>query len=324
MSTTNTCVNCGKGEESAGDLKSCTACKLVKYCNRDCQIAHRPQHKKACKKWAAELHDEQLFSEPPSLEDCPICMIPLPLDPGGATFQSCCGKLVCDGCIHAMIMGEIQRGKKNEEVGMCAFCRTLRPSSDEEEAKRLQNLMEKGNAMAYYNLACDYAQGTSGLPQDRAKANELFQKAGAELGCAEAYYNLGIFYNVGLGVEIDKKKAKHYCELAAINGNVIARHNLGCVEYNAGNYHRAYKHYIIATKSGDEVSLDEIKEGFTKGFVTKNEYESTLRAYHESQTEMKSEARDKAADFHARRAGRRGSADEDKDPNEGLATAKYN
>ena len=49
------CANCGKGEECAGDLKSCTACKMVKYCNRDCQIAHRPQHKKACKKRVAEL-----------------------------------------------------------------------------------------------------------------------------------------------------------------------------------------------------------------------------------------------------------------------------
>ena len=52
------CANCGKGEESAGDLKACTACKMVKYCNRDCQIAHRKQHKKKCKKRAAELHDE--------------------------------------------------------------------------------------------------------------------------------------------------------------------------------------------------------------------------------------------------------------------------
>ena len=37
------CANCGEGEESSGDLKACTACKMVKYCNRDCQIAHRPQ-----------------------------------------------------------------------------------------------------------------------------------------------------------------------------------------------------------------------------------------------------------------------------------------
>ena len=70
------CANCGKGDESAGNLKACTACKMVKYCNRDCQIAHRPQHKKACKKRAAELHDEALFK--PSLlpEDCPFTVYP--------------------------------------------------------------------------------------------------------------------------------------------------------------------------------------------------------------------------------------------------------
>ena len=41
------CANCGKGEEGANSLKACTACKLVKYCNRECQIAHRSQHKRS-------------------------------------------------------------------------------------------------------------------------------------------------------------------------------------------------------------------------------------------------------------------------------------
>ena len=85
----NTCANCSKrGEESSGDLKACTACKMVKYCNRDCQIAHRPQHKKACKKRAAELNDEQLFKEPPLREDCPICMLTLPLDAFQVVYKS--------------------------------------------------------------------------------------------------------------------------------------------------------------------------------------------------------------------------------------------
>ena len=56
MSSTDgvtTCSACGK--EGGDSLKACMACKMVKYCNRDCQIAHRPQHKKACKKRAAEL-----------------------------------------------------------------------------------------------------------------------------------------------------------------------------------------------------------------------------------------------------------------------------
>ena len=42
-----------------------------------------------------------------------------------------------------------------------------------------------------------------------------------------AYYNSPVAYDVGRGVEINEKKAEHYDELAAINGSVMARHNLG-------------------------------------------------------------------------------------------------
>ena len=76
METTTTCANCGKGEEEIGNLKSCVACKMVKYCNAACQKAHRPQHKKACNKRATELHKEALFKQPPQKEDCPICLAP--------------------------------------------------------------------------------------------------------------------------------------------------------------------------------------------------------------------------------------------------------
>ena len=86
--TVVTCANCGKGEECAGNLKVCTACKMVKYCNRDCQIAHRPQHKTACKKRAAELYDEKLFKVHPPREECPICFLPLPLYKAGAKEMS--------------------------------------------------------------------------------------------------------------------------------------------------------------------------------------------------------------------------------------------
>ena len=52
-------------------------------------------------------------------------------------------------------------------------------------------------------------------------------------------------------------------------------------------------------------SLDIVKVGFTAGIVTKDEYESTLRAYYKSASDMKSEARDKAADIIARSAAQR-------------------
>ena len=86
-------------------------------------------------------------------------------------------------------------------------------------------LMEKGNADVFYQLGGYYADGDIGLPQDWAKANESFLKAG-ELGHADAYCNLGSAYYVGRGVEIDMKKAKHYYVLAAMNGDIKARHNL--------------------------------------------------------------------------------------------------
>jgi hypothetical protein len=291
MSTNNTCANCGKGEEYSGDLKSCTACKMVKYCNRECQIAHRPQHKKECKKRAAELFDAALFEEH-SPEECPICMLPLPLNISESSFESCCGKKICNGCIHAM------RETGGENMKLCPFCKTPPAESYEENIEMLEKLMEKGNADAFYLLAVYYSDGTYGLPQDRARANELYLKAG-ELGCAAAYYNLGHSYDIGRGgVEIDKKKAKHYYELAAMNGSVKARNNLGALEGETGNYHRAFKHFIIAASSGNNPSLDNVKDGYMHGDVTKEEYANTLREYQKSQDEVKSKARDKALAYH--------------------------
>ena len=199
-----------------------------------------------------------------------------------------CGKRICNGCIHEIWMSE---GKD-----LCPFCRTKPPTSGQEEIKRLKNLMDKGNAQAFFACGNHYHFGNTylGLPQDHQKANELYLKAG-ELGCAAAYSNLGLSYEDGYGVERDTKKAKHYWELAAMAGDKDARHNLGAVEAEAGKYERAMRHFLMAAKAGNGESLDGIKQGYSKGFVTEDDYEKTLRAYHERQKEMKSEERDDAA-----------------------------
>ena len=300
MSTTIiTCANCGKSEESSGGLKSCTACKLVKYCNRDCQIAHRPQHKKACKKRVAELYDKKFFKEPsPPREECPICMLPLPLyaNHTGVTFKPCCGKSICLGCVDTMM----RSGGIN--TNLCAFCRTPRSRSDEEEVNRVKKLVDAGNALAIFQLAGYYDRGIRGFLQDSAKANELLLKAG-QLGCADAYYNLGNQHFNGMGVEVDKKKARHYYKLAALNGDVQARHYLGCLEGQSGNHQRALKHFIIAARAGNKLSLDTVKEGYMRGHVTKDEHANALREYQKSQDEMTSEARDKALAARNQRMG---------------------
>ena len=98
----------------------------------------------------------------------------------------------------------------------------------------------------------------------------------------------------GDGVEVDNKKAKHYLELAAMNGDFNAWHNLGCMEGRAGNHHRAMKHYMLSANAGDKKSLDQVKNGYMIGYVTKDEYANTLRAYQKIQDELKSDDRDKA------------------------------
>ena len=109
--------------------------------------------------------------------------------------------------------------------------------------------MENGNDRAGFMLAGVYANGLFGETQDIRKANELYLIAG-ELGCAEAYHNLGNAYSNGRTVEVDEEKAKHYWELAAMGGDVMARCNLGFNEVKSGNLQRAKKHFLISARAG--------------------------------------------------------------------------
>ena len=100
------CANCGKD----GASNVCNKCKLVKYCNAACKKRHRHKHKKDCEEYvrhaakkheeevrrAAELHDKELFKEPPlQEEECPICLVRLPMLSKGKKYKACCGKVVC-------------------------------------------------------------------------------------------------------------------------------------------------------------------------------------------------------------------------------------
>jgi len=289
----NTCANCGKEGDDVNN--TCNKCKMVKYCNAACKKKHRHKHKKDCEEHqrlaaecAAKLHDEQLFKQPPSLhEDCPICFQRMPTLDTGSKYKTCCGKMICSGCIHAV---EIRDGG----VGLCPFCRIPTPSSGEETVERTKRRIAVGDAEAIFTLGFYYDEGEQGLPQDFAKALDLYHQA-AELGHASAYHNIGYAYETGEGVEVDEKKAVHYYELAAMAGNEIARHNLGCIEERAGNTERAVKHYTIAVRDGYINSLKMIKQFYLNGHATKEEYAQALRSYQEYLGAIKSAQRDEAA-----------------------------
>ena len=280
------CASCGK---EGNDLNVCNKCDLAAYCNAACKKKHRSKHKNECEKRAAELHDDELFKQPPPPEDCPICMLSLPSLYTGKRYKTCCGKRICSGCIHAV---QIRDGG----VGLCPFCRTPAPTAEEEMIERY-NRMQLDDAEAMYEMGSFYHDGMYGFPQDYAKALELWHKA-VDLGYAPSYYGIGVAYDLGNGVERDKKKAEYYYELAAMGGDATARHNIGHLECNAGNYDRALKHFMLAVGGGEKESLSTIKEMFVNGDATKDDYAKALRAYQAHLVEIKSAQRDEAAAFN--------------------------
>jgi len=277
------CANCGK--EGASNI--CNKCKQVKYCNAVCKKKHRTKHKKACERQAAELYDEELFKQPPLYHgDCPICFLRLPWFGNGKRYQSCCGKIICSGCLHAM--------EKTNKRKLCPFCRIPSPATDKEIIKRVQKRVKRNDAAAIYNLGDYYYEGTKGLPQDHRKAFELYHRA-AELGSAESMANMGRSYFFGEGVGRDVEKAMHYFELGAMMGDDGARVALGYIEQNLGNMDRALRHHMIAVGSGCNASLKRIQQLYSGGQVTRDEYTKALRAYQDYLNVVKSSQRDKAA-----------------------------
>ena len=97
-----------------------------------------------------------------------------------------------------------------------------------------------------------------------------------------------------IGTNADMKKA---LKIAAMTGHVKARHTLSMSEIATGRgrtERRAWKHFMIAAKTGNADSLQGMLDAYSRGLITKEESEETLRAHKESLDEMKSEQRTRA------------------------------
>ena len=314
--TAHCCAECGVA--GGVSLKVCKACMRVKYCGATCQKNHWATHKKQCKLRATELRDEALFKDPPPKEDCPICFLPMPekliscasLRPATRSsvpiynfaienealkvedteiLYPCCGKSICKGCIHSFC-----ESGNNEK---CPFCNSDQDGKAVEDAiKEIRKRVEANDVGAICLLADSYCLGINGFQQDQTKANELYIRA-ADLGCSEAHNKLGAIYHEGGAL----KKAKFHYEAAAMAGNEVARFNVGIIEAESGNMERAVKHWNIAASAGHYKAMFQLKIGFQKGYVSQESIDSSLKAYNNSCTEMRSEARDAYIQILARR-----------------------
>ncbi|KAK1733152.1 tetratricopeptide repeat protein, partial [Skeletonema marinoi] len=251
-----------------------------------CQRDHRPQHKRPCKKRAAELHDEILFKQPESSHkgDCPICCLPLSLDQTKSTMMTCCSKVICGGCYHSYKVRIFE--EKLEQT--CPFCRHPAPKSEEEEINNVLKRVKANDPVAMVQMSLRrYEAG------DYDDAFRYVKKA-AEFGDAGGHYELSIFYLEGPCVEKDEKKEVYHLEQAAIGGHPKARHNLGCKEKKNGRMDRAIKHMNIAAKLGHDVSLDALKVCFRGGLVSKEDFAAALRAHQAAVDATKSPQREAA------------------------------
>ena len=223
-------------------------------------------------------------------DECPICSLPLPLDGRQSSFQVCCMKKVCDGCI----LAAEKRGMRD-----CPFCRAPIPKDDSHTRAMVQKRVDAGDPKAIYFLGNDYRFGEYGLEKDVTRAIELYERA-AELGVKEAHHNLGYLYSKGKDVEKDTARAIRHYETAAMCGHVRARYNLGLVEGRAENHDVALQHFLIAAKMGHEKSLNCVKEMFMDGYATKADYAEALRGYQSAVEEMKSPDREEAMSWQTR------------------------
>jgi TPR repeat protein len=92
-------------------------------------------------------------------------------------------------------------------------------------------LAELGDAEAQFNLGVLYDEG-AGVERNLTTAADWYRKA-AEQGFIDAQTNLGIMYYHGLGVDHDLEAAAHWFRLAADQGDVEAMNYLQRIQ-NAG------------------------------------------------------------------------------------------
>ena len=279
------CANCGIAAVDDIKLEECTDCDLVKYCGDKCREEHRKEREEERKKRKGLLRDRKLFTQPDATHhgECPLCFLPLPIDPLKSGFYTCCSNMVCQGCVHAHLVANIH---DEDKAGACPFCRE--PAVD---GKEIDNIMERLEAND--PVALRFKGIESNEEGDYDSAFEYLTKA-ADLGDVEAYYQLGLLYEEGEGVEKDEEKMVYHYEKAAIGGHPYARHNLAGIELRKGNIERSAKHLIIAANLGYDESMKSLWKAFKFGHITKEDLDATLRTHHAVINAMKSEQRDEA------------------------------
>jgi len=220
-------------------------------------------------------------------EECPICMIPLPMREDEITFEICCGKNICQGCCFKKTLTDMKNNVPRNKW-KCAFCCQQHPKNI---VKALKKLMKKNEPEAFMAMARAYKKGEITLQSD-TKALEMYIRA-AELGHAQAYALIGHHYEDGVVVERNMSRAFEFLEIAAKRGSFTSHQHLALYEEDM-NIQKSIKHYIVGASAGYQPSMDDLMRLYKDKVLAKEDLTQTLRAYQASNEITKSKDRDEA------------------------------
>ena len=251
--------------------------------------------------------------DPQNEDECVLCCYPFPLKENGSCYKSCCGELICQGCIIAqkrtLIIGtDVKKpiaGSKEEDLEfitilesaeqmmVCPFCRAKSPTNDKEYLKRIwKQIDEHKDPIAMIMLGGWYQNSQHGLSKNLKKAEELYQQA-YDLGDALAANFLADLYTEEIP---DQARIMKYLEEGVKRGNTHCNNYLGFLAAKSGKHEEATRQLMTAARSGHEDAMSNLMLYYrTPGsVVSKEDLATTLRTHQAFHDKGKSEPREYA------------------------------
>eukprot|EP00984_Skeletonema_dohrnii_P014866 scaffold6345_cov107-Skeletonema_dohrnii-CCMP3373.AAC.2 len=195
--------------------------------------------------------------------------------------------MICNGCLHASRL-QIAEQSLDKICPKCPFCRTPYPKDDTDADRMMKKRIAANDPFTNREFAMRCLGETN-----FSDAFKYATKA-AKGGDMQAHLVLGHLYREGKGVGADVKKGIHHLEEAAIGGHPKARCYLGLFEQERGNHKRAVKHFIIAANQGLDFAVEQLREGYKQGHVSKDDFAAALRAHKTAVDATKSPQREAA------------------------------
>lgn len=250
----------------------------------------------------AEQNPDLWKAHPPT-EECPICLIPLPLEQKDLSYYACCGKLLCRSCVREHIRAQYILKKSTRKRSTCPFCRQKIPYKDSRNIMLYEERARRGDATAMVSLSIFYWEGSLGLNRDEAKALHLLECA-AEKGSARALLTLGDMYYSG-GVETPKntRKGEKYYEMAATKGSVGAHVFLGRLADKRGHRNLVVRHLRLAAEAGSVEAVEFLKVYLDKNVLAEDVFDDIVKTHKKAYGKMMSVERDRITACEAAQRG---------------------